>query len=65
MSPSTMACALSGVFSLCAFSAAWARFESRGRGLLEFPKLLKNPTNEVLRTYTKASEWEAWRSLLW
>ncbi|CAE7220900.1 SDP1 [Symbiodinium necroappetens] len=31
-----------------------------GRGLLEFPKLLKNPTNEVLRTYTKASEWETW-----
>ncbi|CAE7306554.1 SDP1 [Symbiodinium sp. CCMP2456] len=31
-----------------------------GRGLLEFPKLLKNPTDEVLRTYTKASEWETW-----
>ncbi|CAE7266644.1 TGL5 [Symbiodinium natans] len=31
-----------------------------GRGLLEFPKLLKNPTEEVLRSYTKASEWETW-----
>ena len=28
-----------------------------GRGLLEMPKLLANPTEETLKRYTIASEW--------
>lgn len=31
-----------------------------GRGLLEMPSLLENPTEDTLRRYTIASEWETW-----
>eukprot|EP00435_Cladocopium_sp_Y103_P053454 s444_g17.t1 len=31
-----------------------------GRGLLEMPSLLENPTEDTLRKYTIASEWETW-----
>ncbi|CAJ1384003.1 unnamed protein product [Effrenium voratum] len=31
-----------------------------GRGLLEMPTLLQNPSEETLRKYTIASEWETW-----
>eukprot|EP00913_Durusdinium_trenchii_P011092 g10414.t1 len=43
----------------------WQEYEGdvtiyNGRGLLEMPSLLENPTEETLQKYTIASEWETW-----